>query len=38
MQAIAKANRINEGKNNGLIVDYIETQYYGRGNSVYGVS
>ena len=25
MQAIARANRINEGKNNGLIVDYIET-------------
>ncbi|MFN5026061.1 MAG: type I restriction enzyme endonuclease domain-containing protein, partial [Bacteroidota bacterium] len=25
MQAIARANRISEGKNNGLIVDYIET-------------
>lgn len=25
MQAIARANRIHEGKNNGLIVDYIET-------------
>lgn len=25
MQAIARANRINQGKNNGLIVDYIET-------------
>lgn len=25
MQTIARANRINEGKNNGLIVDYIET-------------
>jgi type I restriction enzyme R subunit len=25
MQAIARANRINDGKNNGLIVDYIET-------------
>ncbi len=25
MQAIARANRIAEGKNNGLIVDYIET-------------
>ena len=25
MQAIARANRINESKNNGLIVDYIET-------------
>jgi type I restriction enzyme, R subunit len=25
MQAIARANRINTGKNNGLIVDYIET-------------
>lgn len=25
MQAIARANRTNEGKNNGLIVDYIET-------------
>ncbi len=25
MQAIARANRVNEGKNNGLIVDYIET-------------
>ncbi|MBV6513831.1 MAG: hypothetical protein FMNOHCHN_03387 [Ignavibacteriaceae bacterium] len=25
MQAIARANRINEGKNNGLIIDYIET-------------
>lgn len=22
MQAIARANRVNEGKNNGLIVDY----------------
>ncbi|MCC6761704.1 MAG: type I restriction endonuclease subunit R [Chitinophagaceae bacterium] len=25
MQAIARANRVHEGKNNGLIVDYIET-------------
>ena len=25
MQAIARANRVSEGKNNGLIVDYIET-------------
>jgi type I restriction enzyme R subunit len=25
MQTIARANRIHEGKNNGLIVDYIET-------------
>ena len=25
MQAIARANRTSEGKNNGLIVDYIET-------------
>jgi type I restriction enzyme, R subunit len=25
MQAIARANRISDGKNNGLIVDYIET-------------
>ncbi|MCH8533882.1 MAG: type I restriction endonuclease subunit R [Flavobacteriaceae bacterium] len=25
MQAIARANRVKEGKNNGLIVDYIET-------------
>jgi type I restriction enzyme, R subunit len=25
MQTIARANRISEGKNNGLIVDYIET-------------
>ncbi len=25
MQTIARANRVNEGKNNGLIVDYIET-------------
>lgn len=25
MQAIARANRISEGKNNGLIVDYIDT-------------
>lgn len=25
MQAIARANRISEGKNNGLIIDYIET-------------
>ncbi len=25
MQTIARANRINEGKENGLIVDYIET-------------
>ncbi len=25
MQAIARANRISSGKNNGLIVDYIET-------------
>jgi type I restriction enzyme R subunit len=25
MQAIARANRTNEGKNNGMIVDYIET-------------
>ncbi len=25
MQAIARANRISEGKNNGLIVDYIES-------------
>lgn len=25
MQTIARANRIDEGKNNGLIVDYIET-------------
>lgn len=25
MQAIARANRISQGKNNGLIVDYIET-------------
>jgi type I restriction enzyme R subunit len=25
MQTIARANRINEGKNNGLIVDYIDT-------------
>jgi type I restriction enzyme, R subunit len=25
MQAIARANRVNTGKNNGLIVDYIET-------------
>ena len=25
MQAIARANRLSEGKNNGLIVDYIET-------------
>ena len=25
MQTIARANRINEGKNNGLIMDYIET-------------
>jgi type I restriction enzyme, R subunit len=25
MQAIARANRISEGKNNGMIVDYIET-------------
>src|SRR4051812_31407770 len=25
MQAIARANRISEDKNNGLIVDYIET-------------
>lgn len=25
MQTIARANRINEGKNNGLIIDYIET-------------
>lgn len=25
MQAIARANRISEGKNNGLIVDFIET-------------
>ncbi len=25
MQAIARANRISEGKSNGLIVDYIET-------------
>ncbi|MGI9191701.1 MAG: type I restriction endonuclease subunit R [Chitinophagaceae bacterium] len=25
MQAIARANRISEGKNNGLIVDYIQT-------------
>ncbi|MFM2376160.1 MAG: hypothetical protein RLZZ165_1257, partial [Bacteroidota bacterium] len=25
MQAIARANRVNEDKNNGLIVDYIET-------------
>jgi type I restriction enzyme R subunit len=25
MQTIARANRINTGKNNGLIVDYIET-------------
>ncbi|MBK8406239.1 MAG: type I restriction endonuclease subunit R [Saprospiraceae bacterium] len=27
MQAIARANRISEGKNNGLIVDYIENLY-----------
>lgn len=41
MQAIARANRINEGKNNGLIVDYIETYtalldalaIYGTGSS-----
>jgi type I restriction enzyme R subunit len=41
MQAIARANRINEGKNNGLIVDYIETytalldalSLYGAGGS-----
>ena len=40
MQAIARANRISEGKNNGLIVDYIETYtallealaIYGEGN------
>jgi len=25
MQTIARANRVHEGKNNGLIVDYIET-------------
>src|SRR5690606_9267897 len=25
MQAIARANRISEGKNNGLIIDYIDT-------------
>ena len=25
MQAIARANRVHKGKNNGLIVDYIET-------------
>lgn len=25
MQAIARANRVNDGKDNGLIVDYIET-------------
>ena len=25
MQAIARANRISEGKNKGLILDYIET-------------
>lgn len=41
MQAIARANRVHEGKNNGLIVDYIETYkalldalaVYGGGNS-----
>jgi type I restriction enzyme R subunit len=41
MQAIARANRISEGKNNGLIVDYIETYtalldalaIYGEGGS-----
>jgi type I restriction enzyme R subunit len=44
MQAIARANRINEGKNNGLIVDYIETYnalldalaIYGAGGSTNG--
>src|SRR5688572_17338189 len=25
MQTIARANRVHEGKNNGLIVDYIDT-------------
>jgi type I restriction enzyme R subunit len=42
MQAIARANRISEGKNNGLIVDYIDTYtalldalaIYGTGGSV----
>jgi type I restriction enzyme R subunit len=46
MQAIARANRINEGKNNGLIVDYIETYnalldalaIYGAGGSTDGTS
>tara|TARA_R110002020_G_scaffold419155_1_gene628394 strand:- start:4396 stop:7593 length:3198 start_codon:yes stop_codon:yes gene_type:complete len=41
MQAIARANRVHTGKNNGLIVDYIETYkallralaIYGGGNS-----
>ena len=28
MQAIARANRISEGKNNGLIVDYIVVKFY----------
>lgn len=44
MQAIARANRIHEGKNNGLIVDYIETYtallnalaIYGTGGSEKG--
>ena len=45
MQAIARANRISEGKNNGLIVDYIETysalldalSIYGTGSDDGGV-
>jgi len=45
MQAIARANRISEGKNNGLIVDYIETYtamldalaIYGSGGGVNSV-
>jgi type I restriction enzyme R subunit len=46
MQTIARANRIYEGKNNGLIVDYIETYtslldalaIYGTGNKVTGTT
>ena len=46
MQTIARANRVHEGKNNGLIVDYIESYkaltdalaIYGKGDYTGGTS